>query len=284
MSRGLAAAGGGEAMGALFELGGEARQFLWLIALAMARLTPVFQIVPFLGGRHLTALTRNSIAFALAVFLHPWLAAHAPAGGAMPGFSEAVPLLAKEVALGTFFGFVSSLAFYAASGVGFLVDNQRGMAMAQMADPLSGEDTSPLGSIMMQTLTMVFIATGGLGLFFHALLTTYAFWPPFSFWPDWTASPLQWLLLAQFEWYLMTLVTLAAPMLLVCFLVDFGMGLMNRFAPQLNVFFLAMPVKSGFVMALLVVYWAVLFRVLSRETLRLPVLWDALRAVLTPLG
>ena len=265
-------------------VGGEARQFLWLVGLAMARLTPVFQVVPFLGGRHLTTLTRNSLALALAMFLQPWLAARAPAVLGMPGFAEVVPLLAKEVVLGTIFGFISSLAFYAASGIGFLVDNQRGMAMAQMADPLSGEDTSPLGSMTMETLTMMFIAIGGLGLFFQALLTTYAFWPPYSFWPDWTASPLKLLLLGQFEWYLMTMVTLAAPMLLVCFLVDFGMGLMNRFAPQLNVFFLSMPIKSGLATALLLVYWAVLFRVLLRETLRLPVLWDALRAALTPLG
>jgi type III secretion protein T len=268
----------------LLDLGGEARQFLWLVALGMARLMPVFQIVPFLGGRHLTTMTRNSLAFALALFMEPWLAARMPGGG-MPAFSEAVPILAKEVALGTLFGFISSLAFYAASGIGFLVDNQRGLSMAQMADPLSGEDTSPLGSLSLQTLIMVFIATGGLGLFFQALLTTYAFWPPFSFWPDWTASPLKLLLLGQFEWYVMTMITLAAPMLLVCFLVDFGMGLMNRFAPQLNVFFLAMPVKSGLATAVMLVYWAVLFRVLSRETLRLPVLWDALRSVLVaPLG
>jgi len=263
-------------VGALLELGGEARQFLWLTAILMARLAPIFQLVPFLGGRHLTALTRHSLAFALALFLEPWLAQRLPEGGP-PGLAGTFPLLAKEVALGTLFGFISSLAFHAASGVGFLVDNQRGLAMAQMSDPLSGEDTSPLGSLSLQTLTMVFIATGGLGLFFYALLTTYAFWPPLSFWPDWSATPLRGLLAGQFAWYVATLVTLAAPMLLVCFLVDLGMGLMNRFAPQLNVFFLSMPVKSGLATAVLLVYWAALFRVLSGETLRLPVLWDALR-------
>lgn len=257
--------------------GMEATHLLWMIGVAMARLTPVFQIVPFLGGRHLTGMTRSALAFAMALFLTPWLAELAPPE--RPGFFSAMPLLAKEVALGTIFGFLSSLAFYAASGIGFLVDNQRGMAMAQGADPLSGEETSPLGSLAQQTLVMVFIATGGLALFFQALLTTYAFWSPFSFWPDWSATPLKDLLLAHFGWYMATMFALAAPMLLVCFLVDLGMGLMNRFAPQLNVFFLAMPVKSGLTMALLTVYWAGMLRVLNREVLRLPILWDALRRV-----
>ncbi len=263
----------------LLAAGGEARRYLWLVSVAMARLVPVFQVVPFLGGRHLTAVTRNGLALALALFLAPWLSAHAPEGP--DGAARTAALLAKEVVLGTLFGFLSSLTFYAASGIGFLVDNQRGLSMAQASDPLSGEETSPLGAMAGQTLVMVFVATGGLALFFQALLTTYAFWPPFSFWPDWSATPLRLLLLAQFEWYLMTLVTLAAPMLLVCFLVDFGMGLMNRFAPQLNVFFLAMPVKSAAAMALMIVCWGALFGTLGDDVLRLPVLWDALRSSLS---
>ncbi|MDR3077416.1 MAG: type III secretion system export apparatus subunit SctT [Planctomycetota bacterium] len=262
-------------MGRILELGAEARQFLWLSSLAMARLVPVFQIVPFLGGRHLTGLVRNSLAFALAMFLSPWLARLAPAE---PLDSvAALPLIAKEAILGVIFGFLSSLAFQAASGIGFLVDNQRGLSMSQTQDPLSGEDTSPLGSLAIQTLIMVFIATGGLALFFQALLTTYAFWSPFDFWPDWSATPLYDLLLGHFSWYLATTFALAAPMLLICFLVDFGMGLMNRFASQLNVFFLAMPVKSALSLALLLVYWGVMFRHLTGEIFRLPVLWDALR-------
>ncbi|MDR1519807.1 MAG: type III secretion system export apparatus subunit SctT [Planctomycetota bacterium] len=261
--------------GGLLAISGEAGRYLWLISLAMARLTPVFQIVPFLSGNYMTGMIRNSLAFALAMFLTPWLGLQAPAEP--PGMLDALPLLAKEVALGTLFGFLTSLAFFAASGVGFLVDNQRGSSMAQETDPLTGEQTSPLGSMAVQTLIMVFIASSGLAMFFQALLTTYSFWPPHSFWPVWERSPLRELLFRQFAWYLTTMVTLAAPMLLVCFLVDFGMGLMNRFAPQLNVFFLAMPVKSGLALALMTVYWAAMFKTLGGDVFRLPVLWDALR-------
>ena len=261
----------------ILSLGTEAGQYLWLIGLAMARIVPIFQIVPFLSGRHLTAMVRATLAFAFGLFLTPWLADLAPAEPF--NFVTGMPLVAKEAALGVLFGFLSSLAFYVASSVGFLVDNQRGMSMAQMSDPLSGEETSPFGSMALQSLIMVFIATGGLALFFQAVLTTYAFWSPFSFWPDWSVSPLRQLLFGHFQWYLTMMVALAAPMLLVCFLVDFGMGMMNRFAPQLNVFFLAMPVKSGLVMALMLVYWAGMLREINREVLRLPVLWDALRKV-----
>lgn len=266
-------------MQTLLDAVGDVRQFFWLTGLAMARLTPIFQMVPFLGGRHLSGLIRNSFAFALALFLRPWLAANLPPGEL--DMTAMTPLLAKEVLLGTLFGVISSFAFYAASGIGFLVDNQRGSSMAELTDPLTGDQTSPLGSLTMETLTMVFVAGGGLTLFFQAILTSYSFWPPFSFWPDWSASAWTELLLGQFAWYMTTIVAMAAPMLMVCFLVDLGMGLMNRFAPQMNVFFLSMPVKSALTLTLMIVYWGAMFRVLGGEVMRLPVVWDALKHALT---
>ena len=258
---------------------GDGRRFLLLTGVAVARLTPIFQITPFLGGKIMGTVARGALGFSLAAFLVPWLAAHAPPGEM--GAAELTPIIVKEALLGTVFGFLSSLAFSAASGVGFLVDNQRGLSMSQASDPLTGEETSILGALAMETLVMVFIAGGGLALFFQAVLTSYSFWPPFSFWPDWSAGPLSELVLGQFGWYLATLLALAAPMLLVCFLVDFGMGLMNRFAPQLNVFFLAMPVKSALSLALMTVSWAGMIASLKTGTLRLPVLWGALRRVMS---
>lgn len=253
----------------------KAKQLFWLTGLAMARLAPIFQIVPFLGGRNLSGMTRNSIAFALALFLVPWL--DGPGMERPPEYFLMLALIGKEAFLGVVFGFLSSLVFHAATGVGFLIDNQRGLSMAQAADPLSGEQSSPLGSLAMQTLTMLFFAGGGLAMFFRAVIASYAFWPPLSYWPDWSGKAVENLLVGQFSLYLATVLSLAAPLLLVCFLVDLGMGLMNRFAPQLNVFFLSMPVKSGLVMALLLVYWSGVMRVMENLSLRLPFLWDALR-------
>ncbi len=260
-------------MDELFDLANLAQRHLWIIGLGMARLTPIFIIVPFLGRGNLSALTRGAIVFALAVFLRPWLDLLAPPG--MPSMGYLMPIVAKEAVLGALFGVVSSFAFEAAAGIGFIIDNQRGLSMAQTTDPLTGEETSPLGSMLMQTLVMVFVATGGLQLFFHAVVTTYAFWSPFAYWPDWSSVAVRELLLGQFSWYLVTMTTLAAPILLVIFLVDLGMGLMNRFAPQLNVFFMSMPIKSAFAILVLLVYWAGLFEVLGTNALRLPVLWDA---------
>lgn len=265
-------------MEALFTGITETQVWMWTLAVAMARLIPAFRMVPFLGGRHLAPVARYAIILSIALFLTPWLRTTTPAEPL--SFARGTALIAKEVLVGTVFGFVSSLLFLVAAGIGFLVDNQRGMSMADEVDPLTGEQSSPLGNSVEQTLYLIFVAVGGLALFFQALLATYAFWPPFSFWPDWSDKGLSILLTGQLEWYMATIVILTAPMLLVCFLVDFGMGLMNRFAPQLNVYFLAMPVKSGVSMLVLVFYWGALFAALKQETFGLPVWWEKLRLVM----
>jgi type III secretion protein T len=40
----------------------------------------------------------------------------------------------------------------------------------------------------------------------------------------------------------------------LCFLTDFGLGMVNRFAQQLNVFVLAMPLKSAVALFVLTIY------------------------------
>ncbi|QIK37771.1 hypothetical protein GWK36_06985 [Caldichromatium japonicum] len=46
-------------------------------------------------------------------------------------------------------------------------------------------------------------------------------------------------------------VLLAAPVIIAMFLSEFALAMISRFAPQMNVFVLAMPVKSGVGMLIL---------------------------------
>ena len=49
-------------------------------------------------------------------------------------------------------------------------------------------------------------------------------------------------------------VIISAPVIIIMFLATIGLGFVNRTAPQLNVFFLSMPIKSALGVAMLVVY------------------------------
>jgi len=52
---------------------------------------------------------------------------------------------------------------------------------------------------------------------------------------------------------------LAAPVLIAMLMSELGLALVSRFAPQLQVFFLAMPIKSALALFVLVIYSSTLF-------------------------
>ena len=61
-------------------------------------------------------------------------------------------------------------------------------------------------------------------------------------------------LLGTLDGMLKTTIVISAPVIIIMFLATIGLGLVNRTAPQLNVFFLSMPVKSALGIAMLVIY------------------------------
>jgi type III secretion protein T len=79
-----------------------------------------------------------------------------------------------------------------------------------------------------------------------------------SFWPSWNAAAAE-LMLTQLNHFVMMTLLLAAPVLLAMFLAELGLASVSRFAPQLQVFFLAMPIKSALGLFVLVVYAGTLF-------------------------
>ncbi len=252
---------------------------LLIIALSMARMATIFQIAPFLGGAVLVGTVRHSIILALMFILYPIVA---PTVEVSETISMVVfmLLIAKEVALGMVIGFFAGMIFWVAEAVGFFIDNQRGSSMAQSVDPLSGASSSPLGSFFFQTLTVLFYTTGGFLAFLLVLFQSYAAWPITSFMPNFANHAFALFVLQQADLFMRYTVILAAPVIVLCFLTDLGMGLINRFTPQLNVFFLAMPIKSGLAVFVIIVYFSVLFSFLRERSLGTGLLFNSLQRLL----
>lgn len=165
----------------------------------------------------------------------------------------------KEAFVGFLLAFFSSLLFYALMSAGILIDNTRGATAAQENEYLSQESSSPTGTIFLLSATTLFFSTGGFMALVGLIYLSYVAWPvvePIPFIFDKSFSYFNGNLINEFA-SLMLLV--AAPFLLVSLLCDIALGIMNRFAPQLNVFILAMPIKSAVAAFLLIVYLSPLY-------------------------
>lgn len=130
--------------------------------------------------------------------------------------------------------------------------------MASTINPMTGHDTSPLGILTSFTFITFFFVAGGTDILLGLIYDSYRQWPPLSFWPTWSPEAAD-LLVKQLNRLLVMGLILAAPALMAMFMAELGLALVNRFAPQLQVFFLAMPIKSALGIFVLCLYAAMLF-------------------------
>ena len=165
---------------------------------------------------------------------------------------------AKEFAIGFVFGYVIGWSFWMITAVGDLIDNQRGAAIAASIDPLQGTETSPLGNLFSQAFVTYFFSIGGMLIILQVLYTSYNLRPVTEALPI-LSSEFPALILRIFDHAMRMMFVLAATVVAIMFLSEFALAMVSRFAPQIQVFILAMPIKSGVAIAILVFYSSLLF-------------------------
>ncbi|EOZ9391102.1 type III secretion system export apparatus subunit SctT [Enterobacter cancerogenus] len=224
-----------------------------LLFYAILRPLGMCLIFPLLGNRNLgSTFIRNG--FILAVSL-PTIPLYLGANPVVSVSHAGVAFIVQEIVIGALIGFIVALPFWALDSAGFIIDTIRGSSMGTVLNPSLGEAASVLGIIFVQLFIALFFMYDGLN---HVLGILYRSWqiiPPGT--PLKPGQPWLDLLLAQWHTMLTLCVGFSLPSVTVMVLTDLAIGLMNRSAQQLNVFFLAMPVKS--VMALLMLVTSMTF-------------------------
>ena len=240
----------------LEELAGFTKEILYTMALAMPRMVGTMTALSFMGPSMLGGpLTRNGVAAAMSLLVYPIVSAQiAEAQLSALLFAGAA---AKEFLVGMLCGSVVMVVFWSVQAVGNFIDNQRGATMASSMDPLVGEQSSPLGLFMTQSMVAVFFVTGLFNGLLSGIYHSYELWPATSFWPSMNVDVVTFFV-AQFVLISQIALVVGGPVVIAMFLSELGLGFVSRFAPQLNVFFLSMPVKSAVASLMLILFWGTL--------------------------
>lgn len=210
------------------------------VLLGSARMLAALTVFPLCTSVFMPPTVKGLIAIAFSLISAQGLYAGLVAPPAAP---LAVWLVVKEVGLGALLGFAFGMVFWAVEQVGHIIDFQTGLTFTQTLDPLVGNATSVHARLLMQVFVVFFLAVGGLQIFLQAVYASYAVWPILDMGPR--VEPGWIKVFSEQTGRLFALTALfAAPVLLVVLLVEFGFGLMNRAAPQLDVFVLTWPVKA----------------------------------------
>lgn len=246
-----------------------------VLAVAVTRVAAAFLLLPVFAPDIIPPMIRNSVFVAFALIA---LSMQPDAARLSLEPADFAALFAREALIGLLIGFFFSAILWAFEAAGQIIDMKVGSSMAQLVDPLSGHDTSLNGAFLGRMASFVFMFSGGLLLVATVILESYAIWPLS---PDAPAFRMQGLALVSGEFArLMTLaILIAAPAVIILHLSEVGLGLINRFAPELNVFALSLSIKSWLATLTLLATSATLVQMLLEDTFsRRGVVLDLLRA------
>lgn len=223
----------GDVMGGFFD------QAL-ILAIGVTRTAAAFTLMPLLTPETVPPLVRNSLFVGFALIV---IAIQPEAARMQLSMPQWVGLFGREAIIGLVIGFFFATILWAFEAAGQIIDAKSGATMAQIVDPLSGATTSLNGAFLGRMANFVFMFSGGLLLLVTVLVGSYAVFPISPSAPRLSIGAVG-VFEGEFSRVMALAVTFAAPALVLLTIVEGGMGLMNRFAPQLNVFSLSLAIKA----------------------------------------
>lgn len=229
---------------------------LSLLFLFFARMLPIIALSPFFGARVLPNPTKVYFAISLFVIFLPVLLLSTTKP---TGYDTMLMMnMGKELFVGFSLGFLISLPFIIFQASGMLIDHQRGGASLMVNDPTIQNQSSPIGTMFNMVAIYIFYSIDGPFLFLDAIQRSYEIIPP-----DQALNPLFFTQKAPFWQTQMQLfnevmtitIQISAPALIAILMTDFFLGIANRLAPQVQVTFLGMPLKSLLGLAIIFFGW-----------------------------
>ncbi len=145
-----------------------------------------------------------------------------------------------EVFIGWIITTAGEVIFSAMELAGALMDTQAGLSVASLLDPMSGTNQAIFGRLLRWIAIIVFLQMDGHHLIIAIIHKSFTVIP--------VGSSIHYDTASQFVVTLGTKVfdigtKIAAPIILVIFIVDFAFGLLNRVSEQINVFQLGFQIK-----------------------------------------
>jgi type III secretion protein T len=239
----------------IIQLGEYAKGAMLLMSLCGMRILAAMMVMPATNDQVIQGTVRSGVALVIGGYIAwgqsiEW-ALHLTS-------PQIVVLLLKEALLGLMLGFATATVFWVAEGVGVMIDNQAGYNSVQQTNPLSGEQSTPVGNTLSQLAIAGFYLLGGLVTWVGVLFETYAWWPLAATLPQW-GNVLERFAQLEVQRVLVALLQIASPVLLVLLMIELAIGLLSKMAEKLEPNNLGQPIKGAVALLLLTMLVAVFF-------------------------
>lgn len=208
--------------------------------LVVARLSGLFLVAPVFSSQMIPPRIKIMILLVLAATLTPIVS---PDATDVP--TSIVPMITAmltESITGFAIGFSVAIVFAAVQLGASLIDTSIGFSMATIIDPINNAQGAVLGSFYSMVATLAFLSVNG----HHWLLA--GFKRSFEIVQLGAVPDIERMMANLFQTFtglFAMAFQIAAPVLVTLLLVDVVLGIVSRVVPQMNVFFVGIPLKIG---------------------------------------
>ena len=251
---------------------------VYLLILGMPRFAIALLFLPAMSSRMLGgSMVRNAVLIAFAIFIYPVVSFQLE-DVSLDRLSM-LKIMSQEVIIGAFYGFFIGLPFVLVNTLGGVIDLQRGAMMSSVFNPGLGSTSTETSVFLNTVFSYGFFSAGPFLLSVAIILKSYVQIPLSLENLVWSGGVLK-LLSSSFDGAMLGAVTFIAPITMVIFLIDFGLGLINRFTPAMNVFMLSLPIKSWVAVGMMLILLSVMIGNFTEYTKKsLSVLEDAWKVI-----
>ena len=214
--------------------------FFW----PLVRIAALFMVAPIFSVRQIPIRFRMLLAVLITVLVQPVL----PPTPVVTVFSaEAILIAVQQIGIGAALGFLMQMAFNALIFGGQVMAYSMGLGFANMVDPANGVSVPVVAQFWLILAMLAFLMMNGHLVLIAAIVDSFSVLPIAT---DSLGRAGLWELLGWASRMFASGLLMAMPVIIALLLVNIGMGVVSRAAPQLNIFAVGFPLTltMGFVL------------------------------------
>jgi flagellar biosynthetic protein FliR len=210
----------------------------------------MISLLPIVGSETVPSQLKAGLSFMLAILLFSQVpvAEHTALLFSLPTF---ILLVVKELFVGLTIGFASSFLFAAVQFAGKIIDSNIGLTMVEIVDPFTSSMVSITGQFKIIIFSMLFLVINGHYFMLIAIQKSFVYIPLCGAHMP-TGGVMNQLVTMGADIFVLA-IKLSAPIFAVLFLMEISLGIVARTVPQINIFFVGLPLKIGVGLATLAI-------------------------------
>lgn len=206
--------------------------FFW----PLMRMAAMLMAAPIFSIRQVPIRFRMLMAVLITLLVQPVL----PPAPVIPVFSvDALLVLVQQIGIGLLLGFLMQMSFNALIFGGQVMAYSMGLGFANMMDPANGVQVPVVAQFWLILAMLAFVMMNGHLVLIAAVVDTFTVLPIAT---DGLTRAGIWDLLGWASRMFAAGLLMAMPVIVALLLINIGMGVVARAAPQLNIFAVGFPI------------------------------------------